>query len=228
MSDITITDGQGQAVEDPDLSRGWVERVCDVADDGTLVTTALVYHEYSEAELADIAEREERERVLAEAAAFFPAGREEMEAEISSAAAGADPALATFATLAMPTVAPTARDSELAPVLKWAPAYVPEGHDYKAGEVFVTEDGSLWRVSQDFTSQAQWAPGDEGLDALFYRIEVAPDGVIVWAQPHGAYDAVAKGDLRHWPDADGPVYRSLVEGNAYSPEAYPAGWELVE
>ena len=152
MCEIGITDESGAPVDDPDVSKGWVETVCKVGADGTVTTTARVWHEYTEEELAAIAEREERERVLAEAAAFFPEGRAEMEAEISEAASGSDPALATFATLAMPTVAPTARDSALAPVLKWAPDYVPEGHEYKAGEVFRTSDGGLWRVSQDFTS----------------------------------------------------------------------------
>lgn len=27
--------------------------------------------------------------------------------------------------------------------------------------------------------------------------------------------------------ADGPVYESLIDANVYSPEAYPAGWEVV-
>lgn len=176
---------------------------------------------------------EDEVRDIYQYAVYIPYTEEELaamgEAEAAAALAATRSAqVATFAALAMPALAPTINDSRAAEVSSLVPAYVPEGHVYKAGEVFRTEDGSLWRVSQDFTSQAQWAPGGEGLDALFYRIEVAPGGVIVWAQPHGAYDAVAKGDLRHYPDADGPVYRSLVEGNAYSPEAYPASWELVE
>ena len=35
------------------------------------------------------------------------------------------------------------------------------------------------------------------------------------------------GDQVHYPDADGPVYESLMDYNIYSPEAYPAGWQLV-
>lgn len=137
------------------------------------------------------------------------------------------PALASFVTLSLPMVAPTVKDSALAPVIKYAGEYVPEGHSYKKGEVFKYTDGTYWRVSQDFKTQAQWVPGGAGLDALFYKIEIAPDGIIVWAQPRGEYDAPDKGDPRHYPNADSPVYISLVNDNAYSPDAVPKNWKLA-
>lgn len=37
---------------------------------------------------------------------------------------------------------------------------------------------------------------------------------------------VHKGERRHYPDADGPVYEA-IEDTAYAPDAYPAHWELV-
>lgn len=124
-------------------------------------------------------------------------------------------------------MAPTVKDSAIAPVLKYAGDYVPDGHAYKKGEVFRYADGTYWRVSQDITTQSQWVPGGSGLDALFYKIELADDGIIVWAQPRGEFDAPDSGDLRHYPDADGPVYRSLVNDNAYSPDTVPDNWELA-
>lgn len=136
-----------------------------------------------------------------------------------------DPAVASFISLALPSVAPTAKDSAIAPVLKYAPDYVPDGHAYKKGDVFRYGDGTYWRVSQGFTTQAHWKPGDAGLTALFYQITIAPDGIIVWEQPTGEFDAPDAGDLRHYPDADGPVYRSKVNDNGYSPDAAPANWE---
>lgn len=46
-------------------------------------------------------------------------------------------------------------------------------------------------------------------------------------QPQGAHDAYQKGECCLW--TDGKVYRSIMEGaNAYSPEAYPQGWKVVE
>ena len=37
-----------------------------------------------------------------------------------------------------------------------------------------------------------------------------------------------KGDKVHYPDKGGPVYESTIDNNVFSPEAYPAGWQLVE
>lgn len=139
-----------------------------------------------------------------------------------------DPAVASLVTLALPMVASTVKDSAIAPVLKFAPEYVETGHAYKKGEVFIYQkDGSYWRCSSDFTSQEQWKPGGDGLLSLFYEIILAADGIIVWQDVRGEFDAPDAGDLRHFPDADGPVYRSLVNDNAYSPEAVPSNWELA-
>lgn len=46
-----------------------------------------------------------------------------------------------------------------------------------------------------------------------------------WKQPTGAHDAYKKGDRVLF---NGSVYESLIDGNAYSPTAYPAGWKLIE
>jgi len=84
--------------------------------------------------------------------------------------------------------------------------------------------GKLYRCVQGHTSQADWEP--DKTPALW--AEVAKPGEIpVWRQPTGAQDAYNKGDRVHYPDADGPVYESVVDANVYSPEAYPAGWRLV-
>lgn len=152
---------------------------------------------------------------------------EAAESKEMASSAGQDPAVASFIALSLPSIAPTVKDSALAPVIKYAGEYVPEGHEYKKGEVFQCSDGTYWRVSQTFTTQAQWSPGSPGLDALFYEIKIAEDGIIVWAQPRGEFDAPDAGDLRHYPDADGAVYRSKVNDNGYSPEAAPGNWEAA-
>lgn len=85
--------------------------------------------------------------------------------------------------------------------------------------------GKLYRVVQAHTSQADWLP--DSTPALY--TEVAKPGEIpVWRQPTGAQDAYNTGDLVHYPDADGPVYRSTIDGNVWAPDAYPDGWEVVE
>ena len=97
------------------------------------------------------------------------------------------------------------------------------GTDYAAGER-VRQGGKLFRCVQAHTSQDGWEP--DKTPALW--TEVAKPGEIpVWRQPTGAQDAYNTGDRVHYPDAEGPVYESLIDANVYSPEAYPAGWRTV-
>ena len=85
-------------------------------------------------------------------------------------------------------------------------------------------DGKLYRVVQAHTSQADWLP--DSTPALYTEV-ARPGEIPVWRQPTGAQDAYNTGDLVHYPDADGPVYRSTMDSNVWAPDAYPAGWEVV-
>lgn len=94
-----------------------------------------------------------------------------------------------------------------------------------AADVRVRYADKLYRCVQAHTSQADWTP--DATPALW--TEVAKPGEIpVWRQPTGAQDAYMTGDMVHYPTADDPVYRSVIDNNIWSPEAYPAGWEVVE
>ena len=115
-------------------------------------------------------------------------------------------------------------ETVIASISTLLPEWMPDTV-YKKGDSF-QYDGRFWRVSQDTTSQSIYPPGTS--ESLYYEIVIAPDGIIVYRTCHGEYDAVQKGELRHYPDMDGPVYRSKVDNNAYSPDAYPQNWELVE
>lgn len=132
--------------------------------------------------------------------------------------------LSVIGMYTMPTIAPTIKDSAIVTMNSFAPEW-KTNHEYKKGE-FITYNDRYFRVSQDHTSQVTWHPGDEGTEALYYEIVIASDGIIVWRQPTGEYDAPDKGDLRHYPNADSPVYISKVDGNAYDPDTYPDNWEL--
>lgn len=91
-------------------------------------------------------------------------------------------------------------------------------------DVRVRYGDTLYRCVQAHTSQTGWEP--DKTPALW--TEVAKPGEIpVWKQPTGAQDAYNKGDKVHYPDKDGPVYESLIDGNVWSPEAYPAGWKEI-
>ena len=79
----------------------------------------------------------------------------------------------------------------------------------------------LYRCVQAHTSQSDWTP--DATPALW--TEVAKPGEIpVWKQPTGAQDAYNKGDKVRF---NGAVYESLIDGNVWSPEAYPQWWEEV-
>ena len=86
-------------------------------------------------------------------------------------------------------------------------------------------NGKLYRCEQSHTTLAGWEP--DITPALW--TEVAKPGEIpVWKQPTGAQDAYMTGDMVWYPDRDTTVYESLIDNNVYSPEAYPAGWRVVE
>lgn len=86
-------------------------------------------------------------------------------------------------------------------------------------------DPQLYRCVQAHTSQADWTP--DVTPALWSAIGLAPDMIPVWSQPTGSHDAYNTGDRVHYPTKDDPVYESLIDGNVYSPEAYPQGWVIV-
>lgn len=100
------------------------------------------------------------------------------------------------------------------------------GKAYKAEEYFTygvngVGDPQLYRVVQDHTSQADWKP--DITPSLYTPIGLNKEGYPVWSQPTGAHDAYNAGDI---VDYNGTLYKSLINGNTYSPEAYPAGWEV--
>lgn len=113
-------------------------------------------------------------------------------------------------------------DDDALQAVELFPAY-EVGRQYAAGDRIRSGD-KLYKVIQAHTSQADWLP--DATPALY--VEVAPPGTIpVWRQPTGAQDAYNTGDRVHYPDAAGPVYESTIDGNVWSPEAYPAGWRAV-
>lgn len=100
------------------------------------------------------------------------------------------------------------------------------GKQYKVDE-FLTYgengvgDPQLYKVVQAHTSQADWTP-DKAV-SLFVPIGLDDSGYPVWSQPTGAHDAYNKGDVVNYNDT---LYESLIDGNVYSPDAYPAGWAV--
>ena len=99
-------------------------------------------------------------------------------------------------------------------------ALFPDWEDGKAYAVGdrVKYNGLLYRCVQAHTSQADWTP--DAVPALWVRTstEEWPE----WIQPTGAQDAYNKGDKVTYK---GEHYICLIDGNVWSPDDYPQGWE---
>ena len=95
------------------------------------------------------------------------------------------------------------------------------GHAYKKDERF-TYNGHLFKVNQNHTSQEQWVPGETGTESLYTSLEMGDNGYLNWQQPTGSHDAYNTGDIVNYK---GELYKSLIDGNTWAPDVYPAGWE---
>ena len=82
-------------------------------------------------------------------------------------------------------------------------------------------DPQLYKVNLAHTSQADWKP--DITPNLYTAIGLDDSGYPVWVQPTGAHDAYNKGDIVNY---NGVLYESVIDGNTYSPDAYPAGWAV--
>lgn len=100
------------------------------------------------------------------------------------------------------------------------------GKSYTVGNIVAygengVGDPQLYKVVQTHTSQVDWTP--DTAVSLFTAIGLDDSGYPIWAQPTGAHDAYNTGDIVNY---NGVLYKSLIDGNVYSPDAYPAGWKV--
>ena len=127
---------------------------------------------------------------------------------------------------ALQMFAQTLTDEQAMEISTVYPAY-EVGRAYSVDEMltYVTNDvgdPQLYRVVQAHTSQEDWKP--DATPALYTPIGLNPQGYPKWSRPTGAHDAYNTGDI---VDYNGTLYKSLIDGNVWSPEEYPAGWEKV-
>lgn len=109
-------------------------------------------------------------------------------------------------------------EEDLAQIVDLWPAWAA-GVSYAVDEI-VRHGGSLYKVVQAHTSQADWAPPD--VPSLFAKI--TPPGLIAeWVQPTGAHDTYSLGDL---VTHVGQTWKSIVDNNSWEPGVY--GWVEVE
>lgn len=92
---------------------------------------------------------------------------------------------------------------------------------YKNGDRVRFND-VLYKCLQDHTAQASWTPTDA--PSLWAKVLIPTPSVIPeWEQPEST-NPYMKGDKVTYK---GKTYESLIDNNAWSPEAYPQGWKEV-
>ena len=105
----------------------------------------------------------------------------------------------------------------------WAAGKMYRVNDLLTYGVNDVGDPQLYRVVQSHTAQADWTPNVTA--SLYKAIGLDDGGHPVWSQPTGAHDAYNAGDVVNY---NGVLYRSLINGNIWAPDAYPQGWEVVQ
>ena len=79
----------------------------------------------------------------------------------------------------------------------------------------------LYKVLQDHTTQADWTP--DVTPALYVEVGY---GYREIKENMMATEAFAKGEIGWWKEKDN-LYESLFDGNVYTPDSYPNGWQKV-
>lgn len=106
---------------------------------------------------------------------------------------------------------------------------VQGAHDaYSAGEI-VNYNGTLYKslINGNAWSPDVYPAGWEQVDGTAEPTpepEPEPTTYPDFVQPSGAHDAYKTGDIVMY---NGKAYRSLIDNNVWSPDAYPQGWEVV-
>lgn len=204
---LTVTSDDGEELE---VFEGYV--VASISVSGESVRVRLIRKVEESAEAA-IRALEENVRIVRETATAT-------QAVANEAKANANPQLATFAALTLPTIGTALTDEQALSIDTLWPEWSSSAH-YRVDEV-VRHSGQLYRCEQEHDAQADWTP--DAAASLWSAITIAGDGVDVWVQPTGAHNAYNTGDRVHYPDADGPIYVSTIDGNTWAPDAYPQGW----
>lgn len=106
----------------------------------------------------------------------------------------------------------------------------PEGAAWIPGEDVAlnatrTFGGKTWKCIQAHKTLEGWEP--DKTPALWQEVVQQGTEIPVWIQPTGGHDAYNIGAKVHYPTITDPVYESLINGNVWSPVAYPAGWRQL-
>lgn len=87
----------------------------------------------------------------------------------------------------------------------------------------INHGGVLFKAAVDLWDTEANTP--ENAPALWEEIQYH-EGIRIIPEVITATTAFALGELGYFK-ADGKTYKSLIDANVYTPEAYPQGWEVV-
>ena len=96
----------------------------------------------------------------------------------------------------------------------WAPSAYPTGW---------ADLGAIGAVEEPKPEQPEPEPEQPDPAPEPEPEEPEPTDYPDFVQPTGAHDAYNTGDIVNY---NGTLYKSLIDGNVWSPEAYPQGWEV--
>lgn len=123
---------------------------------------------------------------------------------------------------ALQTLASTFTDEQALNCILLFPEWDGNGVTYLKDDR-VRYKNKLFKVLQEHISQLDWIPG--ATSSLYVEIADPSIEYPEWKKPTGAHDAYSKGDKVTY---NGRKYVSTINANTYSPDEYPAGWELIE
>lgn len=104
--------------------------------------------------------------------------------------------------------------------------FYPEMTDFAHGDLIaaktvINHKGTLKRAAVDLWNTDENSP--DNAPTLWQDISYR-DGIRIIPAAISVTEAFAKGERGWWGDA---IYTSLLNDNVYTPEQYPAGWELA-
>ena len=124
--------------------------------------------------------------------------------------------------LILANVLTSAADAQAYSMRYLYPVWSSDSVEYKKDERLMYND-KFYKVLQDHTSQESWTP--DAASSLFVEISDPNVEYPEFKQPTTAENAYQKNDKVTY---NGKKYISLIDNNTWSPDDYPAGWQLVE
>ncbi|MCC8128297.1 MAG: hypothetical protein LIO92_13055 [Clostridiales bacterium] len=119
------------------------------------------------------------------------------------------------------TIAQTMDDEEATNYAELFPQW-DENTTYSTGQK-VRYGDTLYTVLQDHDAQESWTP--DAAPSLFSQVLPGQSGTEIgaWTQP----DSTNPYSIGDQVTYNGKTYESTIDGNVWSPDAYPAGWKEV-